>query len=138
MQTQDIIQAARDGKRVLQGELRQARREVQRLSTEIARLDRIIATGKRWGRMNGVAHTDPRKAAGPGVIAAVEKTIRTQKTAPQSVITSMVGKHSGSVSWALKALTEDGVVRPTGERVNGSKVYEYVPPARRVRITPGK
>lgn len=139
MSTQDILSAVREGKRTLQQELRQAQQKVQHLQREIDHLDAMLAINNgRTRNGSGNGHTDPRKAAGPAVIAAVEKALREIKAAPQSLITATVGKHSGSVSWALKALMEDGVARPTGERINGSKVYEYVPPAKRVKIAPGK
>lgn len=97
------------------------------LDAEIRELRRFAGT-QRPATRRGEVMTDAHKAAGPGVIAAVREEIERIEQASQAAITKATGKHSGSVSWALKALEKDGVIEATGERERGSKVYRLKAP----------
>lgn len=113
-----------------------AQEPIDVLQIEMDRLDEIVAAaeGRRFSRQgyktrptarNGKVKTDPHRAAGPTVIAMVQEIMVAQGAASQAKVTALSGKHSGSVSWAFKALEKDGVVRWTHERERGSKVYEH-------------
>lgn len=112
-----------------------AQEPIDALQGEMDRLDEIVAAaeGRRFSRngyktrptRNGKVKTDPHRAAGPTVIAMVQKIMVAEKIASQAKVTSLSGKHSGSVSWAFRALEKDGVVKWTHERERGSKVYEH-------------
>lgn len=100
----------------LEGERAHTARKLKTIDDEIRRIRRFV----------GAKPTKPvsaHKAAGPAVIAAVRKAIEKNEVATQAAITKAVQRNSGSVSWALKALEDDGVVEATGERERGSKVY---------------
>lgn len=69
------------------------------------------------------ARLDPHAQAGPENIERVRSYLSKRGSAFQSAITTDLALHSGTVSWALRALEADGVVRATGRSLRGSKEY---------------
>jgi hypothetical protein len=97
---------------------------------EISRLRGMLPEGSRR-RARAAKPTDAHKAAGPSVIAKVREVITEIGEGTQAEITRRAGKHSGSVSWALKALEQDGEVEKLDRREKGSFVFKVTGKARR-------
>ena len=80
---------------------------------------------KRRGS-NGHRTYDPAKVAGPKALKTTEQTMKDLGTAAQAEVTRRTDLNSGSVSYALRALGERGIVRKTGAMDGRSPVWEYV------------
>lgn len=114
---------------VIDEEMRQEEAALAELDQQrTAHMERIRAlrTARRALVKDGSAKKlSPRKIAGPRVIAAVRSALA-EGPRPQAEITRSVGANSGSVSYAIKALLDEGTIRDTGETEKGSKVFALV------------
>jgi predicted HTH transcriptional regulator len=76
----------------------------------------------------------PLERAGRGNVEAVLKLIQ-RRPMTQAEVVERTGKNNGTITYAIRALTDDGLIRPTGYQENGSKEYEAV--SRRRVTRPG-
>lgn len=63
---------------------------------------------------------DPHKIAGRGNLTEIEQYLVSHRIATQHQVAEALGKNSGTVTWAMRALEQDGKVKPTGRKINGS------------------
>lgn len=122
--------------------LRARRAEVD---TEIDTLTQTLRTLKRpvRSRKRSTVRTarktrvrSAEKQAGPGNVKRVrEALVALGGRATQAEITKRAGLHSGTVTYALRALVEESQVHPTGEKVGRSPEYAFIP--NKLRRSPG-
>lgn len=73
---------------------------------------------------------DSRRIAGPAVIAATEEVLAKVGRTTQAEVVKATGRNSGSISHALRYLEDEGRVRKTGRRHNGSSEWAITPTKR--------
>lgn len=69
---------------------------------------------------------DAHKQAGKRNVSAMADAARRKRVASQAELAVASGVGTGSTTWAIRALVEDGVLVDTGERRDGSRVFRYV------------
>ena len=88
------------------------------------------AKGTKRPARRAVRVTPPRTAerqAGPGNVAKVAATLRELGgRATQAILTERTWLNSGTMTYALRALEEKGIVKPTGESVRRSAEFALV------------
>jgi hypothetical protein len=111
--------------------LEQARREVERrrdavlneMNREIRALDRAVRILR--GERPLADKSDPVKIAGRKNVEAVREYLCQREAASQAAIGKALDLNSGTLSWVMKALQEEGSVKPTG-REGRSRVWSYI------------
>lgn len=112
----------------LTDELREIEQELERLrgikATMRANEAKVAKTKKATG---STRLSEAIRRAGPGNVSKVEQTlVKLGGRATQHEITEKAGIHSGSVSYALQALSSRRRARKTGKMVRRSPEYEIV------------
>ncbi len=105
----------------------EARAKRTSVTETIARLSKARSLLRAEPIRRGASTGNARKA-GPAAMEAVRKTLADDLDgrATQASITAKSGVNSGQVSSALRALTEAGVIRPTGVMFGRTKEFEVV------------
>lgn len=91
---------------------------------EVRRTVARQAKGRTATRSRGPL--DPAKQAGPKNIARVRAAAAALGSATQKALADESGVGTGSMTWAIRALVDEGVLEPTGKSINGSREYRYV------------
>jgi DNA-binding transcriptional ArsR family regulator len=128
--------------RAVNDSLKDLREQRRKLATELAVLDAKIDRYEQAKMMleqdekpkrkprkrsqNGRRKLDPATVAGPKALKQTEATVKGLGRVAQATVTKETGLNSGTVSYALRALKERGIVRATGEVEGRSPVWEYV------------
>jgi DNA-binding transcriptional ArsR family regulator len=129
--------------RAVNDSLKVLREQRRKLATELAVLDAKIdryeqaktmlehdekpkRKPRKRGSTNGRKKLDPATVAGPKALKETEATVKGLGRVAQATVTKETGLNSGTVSYALRALKERGIVRATGEVEGRSPVWEYV------------
>lgn len=116
------IEEAQKAKRALVASTRQ---EAKAIDDQIRELRRERSRLQRSPRPRRDEIDSSTRSAGPAAIKAVEDFLQEHQVATQSAITEGTGKNSGTVTHALRVLEADKKVRWTGERVRGSKQFQW-------------
>lgn len=129
----------RDEKRVL-AEL-EARREDE-LRAQRGRVSELEAIRNtlcpKRRRLRKAVNLDPHVQAGADNVIRMEHVFKTRRVCSQAEVVKEAGVQSGTGTWGIKALLEDGAIEATGEMKGVSKVYRYVGRSRRTRLRPGE
>jgi DNA-binding transcriptional ArsR family regulator len=128
--------------RAVNDSLKTLREQRRKLATELAVLDAKIDRYEQAKTMleqdekpkrkprkrsqNGRRKLDPATVAGPKALKETEAMVKGRGPVAQATVTKETGLNSGTVSYALRALKERGIVRATGEVEGRSPVWEYV------------
>lgn len=107
----------------------QARREAitQECNAEIAALSREVRLLK--GESPGSDKSDPAKVAGPANVERVRDYLRWKHRASQAEVAKALNMNTGTVTWAFRALAEDGAAEHEPGDLDGrSKVWTYIEP----------
>ena len=140
--------------RAINDSLKDLREQRRKLATELAVLDAKIERYEQARTMlehdekpkrkprkrsqNGRRKLDPATVAGPKALKETEETVKGLGRVAQATVTKETGLNSGTVSYALRALRDRGIVRATGEVEGRSPVWEYVGDgAGSTRVAPG-
>jgi hypothetical protein len=108
----------------------QSRRDALREEIRELREARVTVRESRAGvELN--AHTQ----AGRENLDRVRSLLGDLGTATQARLCEMTGINSGTMTWCLRALVEDGTVRETGVRVRNSREVELVATNGRRRVS---
>lgn len=131
------IRQAKDERRTLDREYREARRDVDRRVQQLEASRRDL---RRRARLSGDAPKDfePATMAGKKNVDAARKAIRKLGRATQAHIGRTAGVPTGSLTWAIRALEKEGTIRATGVKERSSAEYELVARPGRKRIRPGE
>lgn len=99
---------------------------LRKARTALAKTAPAPAKAKRARRARST--TAEQAKAGPAAIEKVKATLVSDLNgrATQARLTSVAGLNSGQVSAALRHLTNEGVIRPTGNKEGRSLEYEVV------------
>lgn len=116
------IEEAQSEKRAL---LAATRAEARALDDQIKALRKERKRLQRVPRPRRDEIDNSTRSAGPAAIKAVEAFLAEHQIATQSAITEGTGKNSGTVTHALRVLESDKKVRWTGQRIRGSKQFEW-------------
>ena len=81
---------------------------------------------RKRSSQNGRKKLDPATVAGPKAMKVTEEMVKSQGRIAQAAVTRETELNSGTVSYALRALRDRGIVRATGEVEGRSPVWEYV------------
>lgn len=103
------------------------RKKLRENGKQIKRLRAMV--GRARLRKDGTRKQDvPVRIAGPANVARVKEILQEApgRRLTYKEITRQLGRSSGTVTYALRALADDGLVEPTGEKVNGSREYRLV------------
>lgn len=131
----------------MQGKKREVREEADRVCAEIDReIDRVKAAMRalrREAKPRARRHSttrrqrDARELAGPANLKAAEQVLKRKRHATGAQIRKATGKNSGTITYAMRALVEDGKARETGRVIDRSPEFEWVPESERVVVRPG-
>lgn len=131
---------AKEARRTLDAEYRQERTKIDGSirSLETARRDLVKPPPKkkRAKRLRS-APLNAAAQAGKANIEKVRTAARTKRQATQAELADASGVGTGSMTWAIRALEEAGEIRATGNRINGSREFVYVPKKART-LKPGE
>lgn len=116
----------REGRAVLTEHLKRLK-ETRR---SVARAAKTTTSRRRRGPL------DPARQAGPRNIAKVREAAEKLGTATQKALADSSGVGTGSMTWAIRALVNEGALEPTGESVNGSREYRFVTASRGTLVPP--
>jgi hypothetical protein len=108
------------------------------VTTEIKRYERarklLDSAPSKNGRKRRRKGLDAHTVAGPKALKQTEDLMKDNGELAQSEVVKQTGLNSGTVSYALRALEKDGVVRKTGEVVGRSPVWEFVSDGRSTKV----
>jgi chromosome segregation ATPase len=107
----------------------EARQEIDGHIRELRETRRSL-TRRGKPRRGGARELDPAVQAGKANLEALHEAARRLGRASQAVLGQESGVKTGNLTHAVRAGVIAGWLRDTGERERGSKVYEYVEPAR--------
>jgi hypothetical protein len=126
------LEARRDELAVLEAEFAQAQAAYQkrkgRLQGRINVLRSMKAAAPRRSQTL-VASTQ----AGRRNMEAARTVFARKRTATMAEVGELADIRSGTLTWTIRALEDEGVIRETGRSVRRSREYEYVP--RRGRVS---
>lgn len=126
----------------IDGQLRRLKRKQARLRSQLAEVTAEIreVALRRPGKhpVRRTADLDAHQQAGRRNIAAMREEFRTRGRATQAVAAAAAGVGKGTSTWTIRALREDGVIKPTGKKIGGSAEFRYASPDRTTRRRPGE
>lgn len=108
------------------------RREALRTEIRELRESAVIERKSRAG-----ASLDAHTQAGRENLRRVREKLDEVGPATQARLCDLLGINSGTMTWCLRALIEEGVARETGVRVRNSREVELLPSGRVSTAPPG-
>lgn len=129
------LRRLREERRVIE---RQTREALQGVDRDIRDREAELDAARRRTPHHSYGGLDPHVQAGHNA-DAMERVFARRRTCTMAVAASEAGISSGTSTWAIRALIDDGVIVPTGRRVDRSKEYRYVPRQQReTTLRPGE
>lgn len=89
-------------------------------------------------RPRKASELDAHAQAGLDNVLRMEAVFANERVCSQATAAREAEVQSGTGTWAIRALLEDGAIVATGEMEGVSKVYRYVGKRRRTRLRPGE
>lgn len=131
------IATAEKSRKDLDARYRSARDQIDTHLSKLKQARRTLLRRTKPRTRKRTRKLDPAAQAGPANMQKVEEAARRHPVATQATLARLSEVGTGSMTWAIKALVQRGVLEPTGRQIDGSKEYKYVPKKRRV-LKPGE
>lgn len=127
------IEKRLEAAQALQAKMEAARVDLREHIVKLESMRRaLVKDAKRAARQTNGERT-PIQRAGRGNVAKVAAMLKSKGPMTKAEVTHELGMNNGTVTYALRALEEQGQARKTGNRsTTGSDEFEFVGTARRV------